>query len=135
MEQNLSHTPLSLLFIEDDSVVCKAMGRMIALTFTDMTVYTADNGQSGMELFTKHTPGIVITDINMPDMDGHQVAREIKSKQPGTKIIVITGYSDEMHLDEFKKIGFDEYLVKPVDFARLCKSIERCRAGFLPQKE
>lgn len=135
MKRNASQVPLSILFIEDCPIVCKAMGHMISLTFTDMPVYTAENGRSGMELFAEHTPGIVITDINMPDMDGLQVAREIKSAHPGTMIIVITGYSDDTHLDDFHKLDIDDYLVKPVDFSKLCESINTCRAKILLQRE
>jgi YesN/AraC family two-component response regulator len=118
----------SLLFVEDDSMICMAIGRMIAMQFPDVTVYTAENGQIGLELFKEHTPDIVITDINMPIMDGIQMAREIKSIKTNTKFIVVTGYSNKNYLEKFSEIGFDDYIVKPVDFKKLFATIERCRA-------
>ncbi|NVN93538.1 MAG: response regulator [Desulfuromonadales bacterium] len=127
MELLQSRTSYSLLIMEDDTLVCKVIGRMISLTFPDISVYTAENGQVGMELFNEHKPDIVITDINMPDMDGIQVAREIKSIKPETKFIVLTGYSDEKHLDEFREIGFNDYIVKPINFDSLFAAIEACR--------
>jgi len=118
----------SLLFVEDDTMVCLAIGRMIARQFPDITVYTAENGQIGLELFKEHTPEIVITDINMPVMDGIEMAGKIKSIKTDTKFIVLTGYSDKNYLEKFSELGFDYYIIKPVDFGKLFVAIEKCRA-------
>ena len=118
----------SLLFVEDDTMVCMAIGRMIARQFPDITVYTAENGQIGLELFKEHTPEIVITDINMPVMDGIEMAGKIRLIKADTKIIVLTGYSDKNYMERFSEIGFDDYIVKPVDFRKLFAAIEKCRA-------
>ncbi len=125
----------SLLFVEDDSIVCLSIGRILAKQFPDSTIYTAENGLIGLELFTVHTPGIVITDINMPVMDGIEMAGRIKSMKADTKFIVLTGYSDKNYLDKFRETGFDEYMVKPVDFEKLFAAIERCRAGMALRQE
>jgi len=42
---------------------------------------------------------------------------------------VLTGYSDNNYLDRFSAIGFDDYIVKPIDFGKLFAAIEKCRAG------
>jgi YesN/AraC family two-component response regulator len=129
METAQSPASFSLLFVEDDHMVCRSIGRILARQFPDATVYTAENGLIGLELFEKHTPEIVITDINMPVMDGNEMAGRIKSLRPETKFIVLTGHSDEKYLEKFSKIGFDAYLIKPVDFVKLFAEIEKCRAS------
>ena len=118
----------SLLVVEDDTMVCLAIGRMIARQFPDATVYTAENGQIGLEIFKEHSPEIVITDINMPVMDGIEMAGKIKSIKADTKFIVLTGYSDKNYLERFSEIGFDDYIVKPVELRKLFAAIEKCRA-------
>lgn len=123
-----SRTAFSLLFVEDDSMVCQSIGRMIARQFPEVTVYTAENGRKGLELFKEHMPEIVVTDINLPVMDGIEMAGEIKSIKRDTKFIVLTGYSDENHTSKFGEIGCEEYMVKPVDFDKLFAAIEKCRA-------
>lgn len=123
--------PFSLLFVEDDAMICLAIGRMIARQFPDINVYTAENGQIGLELFIKHTPEIVITDINMPVMDGIEMAGKIKSIKTGTKFIVLTGYSDKDYLEKFSDIGFEDYIVKPLDLEKLFAVIEKCRAEIM----
>jgi len=117
----------SLLFVEDDEVVCLAIVRILARQFPDTTVYTAENGRIGLELFEEHTPAIVITDINMPVMNGIQMAGKIKSIKADTKFIVLTGYSDKNYLDIFSEIGINDYIVKPVDLGKLFAAIEKCR--------
>jgi YesN/AraC family two-component response regulator len=118
----------SLLFVEDDEVVRQAIGRMVAWQFPDATVYTAENGLIGLELFKEHTPEIVITDINMSVMDGIQMAGKIKSLKPDTMLIVLTGYSDKNYLDRLNEIGINDYIVKPIDLEELFAAIEKCRA-------
>jgi YesN/AraC family two-component response regulator len=121
----------SLLFVEDDHMVCLAIGRIIARRFPDATVYTAENGRIGLELFKEHTPEIVITDINMPVMDGIEMARKIKSIKTDTMFIVLTGYNDKNYLERFGEIGFNDYIVKPVDFGKLFAAIEKCRVEIM----
>jgi YesN/AraC family two-component response regulator len=119
----------SLLLVEDDSLVCKSIGRMISKEFPGIRVFTAENGRIGLDVFKEHTPEIVITDINMPDMDGIEMASEIKKLKSDTKFIVLTGYSDRARFERFREIGFEEYMIKPVDFEILFAAIEKCRVG------
>lgn len=135
MDTALIPTPFSLLYVEDDTLVCQAISRILARAFPTATVYTAENGQMGLALFEEHTPGIVITDINMPYMDGIEMAREIKAIRPDTRFIVVTGYSDKNHLERFSAIGFVEYIIKPLNFDRLIAAIEKCRAGLSSGQE
>lgn len=130
-----SQDSFAVLFVEDDSLVCLAISRMIARQFPDATVYTAENGRMGLDLFMEHTPGIVVTDINLPIMDGIEMAREIKLIKIDTKFIVLTGYNDKKHIEKFSEIGFEEYIVKPVDFEKLFEAIETCRAGIMLDKD
>lgn len=127
MENTPPPASLSLLLVEDDSMVCRAIGRMISKEFPGVRVYTAENGLVGLELFKEHTPEIVVTDINMPVMDGIEMATEMKKLKNDIRFIVITGYSDRSHVERFGEIGYEEYMVKPVDFEKLFAAIERCR--------
>lgn len=127
MAAEQSRTPFSILLVEDDVVVCTTIGRLIAREFPDATVLTAANGQIGLDLFREHVPPIVITDINLPLMDGIEMATAIRSLRTDTMFIVLTGYSDTYHQDQFEEIGYEAYMIKPLDFGRLFAAIERCR--------
>ena len=79
-----------------------------------------------MDLFKEHAPEIVITDINMPVMDGIEMAAEIKSIKADTRFIVMTAYSDKAYFEKFSEIGFSEYLLKPIQLSTLFAAIEKC---------
>jgi len=120
--------PISILIAEDEELVRKLLGSAIPFRFPDIAIHFAENGRIGVELFIEHTPDIVITDINMPEMDGFQMAGKIKSIKADTKIIVITANCDTGYRNKFSEIGYDDYLLKPLEFGKLFAAIDRCIA-------
>lgn len=124
-----AHTPaaLSLLYVEDDEFARKIICKLISLGFPEFMLYQAENGQTGLELFKEHKPDIVISDINMPVMDGIRMTREIRSISPCTTIIVVTAHSDSTYLDNITAMGITHCVSKPIDHKRLFKTIEACR--------
>lgn len=135
MEHTRATACFKLLFVEDDAIVSHSLGRMLAREFPGAEVYTAENGQRGLELFREHAPEIVLTDINMPIMNGIEMAERIRELQPATSFIVLTGYSEKGYLDRFSAIGFYDYIIKPADLDRLFDTIERCHADTLRSQE
>ena len=116
---------IKLLLAEDNKQASEVAGLMIARKFPHITIYFAGNGRIGVELFKEHAPDIVITDINMPVIDGIQMAGEIKAIQPDTKFIVLTGFSDKNHVERFGEIGVNDYIPKPIMFEKLYAVIEK----------
>jgi len=123
-----SQSRLSILVVDDCKDACETMGLVIASKFPDVTVYKASNGRIGLDLFKEHMPDIVITDINMPEMDGVQMATKIKSMRNDAHFIVLTANSDEELLDKFGEIGYEDFIIKPVVFNRLLAAIGKCIA-------
>lgn len=119
-------TDLTILIVEDDKSAIEVLRHIISLKFPDITIYVSGNGETGVELCKEHLPEIVITDINLPKMDGIRMAEEIKSMKADTKFIVLTGYNDKIRTDKFSEIGISDYILKPIDFKRLFAAIERC---------
>jgi two-component system, sensor histidine kinase and response regulator len=116
----------SLLVVEDDLAARAIIVQMIEVRFPGCTVYTADNGREGLEVFRKENPPLVLTDINMPVMDGLEMAREIRALGPNTTFLVLTAYGDEQLEKSFTEVGFCSFLRKPVDFQELFDAIESC---------
>lgn len=118
----------SLLMVEDDLAARNIIVEMIQVKFPRCTIYTADNGREGLESFKRHAPSVVITDINMPEMDGIEMARAIRGLNPHTPFLVMTAYGDDQFKRSFSELGFCGFLVKPVNFKELFASIENCLA-------
>lgn len=128
MEANQPLSPYSLLIVEDDKIARDVIVRMVGLKFPGYTIYAAENGRRGLELYKEHTPELVITDINMPEMDGIEMAREIRLISAEATYIVLTAYGNKSFFDQFNEIGYCAYLMKPIDFKELFAMIEKCSA-------
>lgn len=128
MEQQRSKT-LSILIVEDDLAAGEIISRMISLQYPDAALYFAEDGSVGEELFRKHLPEIVVTDIGMPAKNGIEMAREIKAVQPATKIIVLSAYNDLVFQEQCREIGIAAYLLKPLDLDQLLASVAACIEG------
>jgi YesN/AraC family two-component response regulator len=128
---------ISLLVVEDDAESREILDAVILHKFPGVVLHSAKNGRSGLELFTEHTPDIVITDINMPEMGGVQMAGKIRAIRPETKLIVISADPGKATLEESVGKGFevDHCIMKPVDYQKLFSAIEQCIAEITPQQD
>ena len=101
--------------------------RMLAETLRDegYTVFEAENGEAGLELVERHHPQAVLTDIGLPDISGYEVAKQLRSRWSPERLLLVavTGYGQDNDRMQAMDAGFDLHLVKPVDLARLLKSL------------
>jgi len=125
--QGLAGT-LSILVVEDDKAANEFLARTIGKQFPYSVIYLAENGRKGVELFKEHAPDIVITDINMPVMDGIQMAVEIRALNASAKIIAVSAISDTNYLLDAIRIGIHRYVLKPIDLTMLFEAMDDCIA-------
>lgn len=120
---------ITFLLVEDEPGTLELLTAILVMKYPDCELFTATNGKSGLELFNKHTPDIVITDINMPEMSGVQMAEKIRDLKPDTQFIVLTGNSGKSVLQDKEKneLEFCHLIVKPVIFKDLFAAIAQCR--------
>jgi two-component system response regulator YesN len=118
--------PISLLIVEDDRDALKLLSLVVAKKFPSALIRIALDGRAGIERCLEEMPDIVVTDINMAEMDGMQMACEIKALKDNTRFIVLTGYSDREHLDSIRELGASDYIVKPINFKMLFAAIQKC---------
>jgi YesN/AraC family two-component response regulator len=119
---------ISILLVEDDSDTLEVLAKIFPIKFPDVALHTAINGRAGLELYKTHTPDIVITDVNMPELSGVQMADKIRAIKPDVKIIVLTAKTGKASLEHAVGEGFeiDHYILKPVNFGILFAAIEQC---------
>ena len=107
---------LKVMIVEDETLERMLLKRYLeAESDAYEVVKEASFALEALEYLDEHAVDIVITDINMPVMDGLTMARRILTMDPGAQVIVITGYNDFDHAQRAIKIGIADYLVKPVD--------------------
>ena len=112
---------LKILYVEDDLLARDEIAEF--LDFEIGKVELASNGKEGLEKFKTFKPHIVITDINMPQMNGLDMAKEIKKISPKTPIIITSAYSDNDFIIKAIEIGISRYILKPIDMDELLAMI------------
>jgi PAS domain S-box-containing protein len=130
-----THPEIGLLYVEDDQVTRDIVVKMIRMKFPDLALHVAENGKVGLDIYRSHAPQIVVTDINMPVMDGIRMAGEIKALDPDTVVIVVSAYSDTHYLLNAIDIGVNHYLLKPIDHKKLFSLLERCTSGIALERK
>ena len=116
---------ISILYVEDDQSVMDIVLSMLEPKYPEVRFLSADNGRRGLGLFRKERPQIVITDISMPKLSGLGMSSEIKNLAPATIIIAVTAHSETNNLLQAIEIGINHYVMKPVDYERLCFLIDQ----------
>lgn len=116
-----------LLYVEDDEETREQVTDMLAKNYRGLQLLVAGDGRTGLELFRERCPEIVVTAIRMPVMDGLLMASAIRSICPDTFLIAVTAFGDANHLMSAMEIGFNHYLLKPVDYRKLFAAIDSCR--------
>jgi PAS domain S-box-containing protein len=130
MELSIYPKPrISILCVEDDPVTRDLLRRIISIKFPGIELFFAENGTIGLELYRKHSPAIVITDVQMPVMDGIRMASVIKVINPETIIIIVSAYSDSRFMLNAIEIGINYYVMKPIEQQKLISIIEKSIAG------
>jgi CheY-like chemotaxis protein len=120
--------PCRVLVVDDnrDTLESTAM----SLRLFEHEVATAETGRRALELAGMFEPDVIVIDIGMPDMDGFELATQIRDRRDGAGLVALSGYGDANARDRGRAAGFDEYLVKPVSPEELNEVIGRvCTAS------
>ncbi len=115
---------LTLLYVEDNDGLRENALKLLQTLFTN--VLSASDGQKGYELFKKHRPQIVLTDIRMPKLDGMQMLKQIKQLQPSTKFIITSAYDEKDYLFQAIDLGVFHYMKKPFTVDTLLQTLTNC---------
>ena len=120
MNNNISNLKnITVLYVEDEADLRNVTSQILK-NFTKKQ-FLAENGQEGLDIFTENEKEIdlIITDINMPIMNGLDMIKEIKKINFNIPVIVATAFSNKEYLLEAIDIGVDKYVLKPIDVSKL----------------
>lgn len=118
----LSCQHLNILYAEDDPFTREEI--VFSLEPMIQNVIVAQNGQQGVELFYQNEIDLIITDIQMPVMDGLAMIEKIKQTHPRIPVIVMTAFNDVTYLFKAIELGISHYVTKPASLKSLISKIE-----------
>jgi DNA-binding response OmpR family regulator len=113
----------TILYIEDDDGVRNINSRFLNRMFNKL--YEAKDGEEGYELYKKFHPDIILTDINMPKLDGISLTKKIRKEDLTTKIIISTAFSDKNYLIEAIELKLEKYIIKPLTNRNLIPALTK----------
>lgn len=117
-------TNYSILYVEDNKEISEEL--VFFLEALTKNIYVAYNGQEGLDLYKKHQPDIIITDIQMPIMNGIEMIRTIRTyDNNNTPTIITTAFNEASYLIDAINMGVDHYLMKPLNLKELLKSLHK----------
>ncbi|NPA03550.1 MAG: EAL domain-containing protein [Epsilonproteobacteria bacterium] len=108
---------LRLLYVEDNVEVRESTLLVLREFFEDILV--ASDGTQGLELFKTKGADLIITDINMPNMNGIDMAAEIRKIDPQIPIIIVSAYNEASYFMQSIKLDVEGYLLKPIELDQL----------------
>ncbi len=120
--------PARVVIADDIEMILRGLEALLARTGIEIAG-TAKNGQELVEVVAAVKPGVVITDIQMPVMDGIEATRQIKQRQPETGIIGLTMYEEDRLIVDMLKAGASGYLMKYSSMDELFEAVEAVQEG------
>jgi signal transduction histidine kinase len=115
---------IKIILVDDEELIL-GMFRTV-LEMRGYEVEVAVDGQQALQLCTENDYHIMITDLNMPNMDGMALLKRVKDRWPMMEVIVITGYGTIQTAIEAMKVGASDFIIKPVNFEQVQFTIQRC---------
>ena len=112
----------SILIVDDNKMILDLLSEVFTKMY-DLTVFKAENGLDGLDIFEKECIDIVLTDICMPGIDGIELSKRIRNQSPDAKIAVMTG-GDADIAKEILNDGTANFLfMKPFSVSSVCRSL------------
>ncbi|MBB6459374.1 response regulator [Flammeovirga kamogawensis] len=116
------------ILVAEDSSVIQNITRKV-LQFQNYEIISVKNGQQVLDKLEKTDFDAILLDINMPVMDGMECAQKIRALDDTSKnsvpIVAITGNAKNYSMDDFKAVGINEYLPKPLNFDNLVNVVNK----------
>ncbi|OPY57253.1 MAG: Chemotaxis protein CheY [Pelotomaculum sp. PtaU1.Bin035] len=119
------------ILIVDDAAFMRMMIKNIVTKNGYEVIGEAENGKVAVELYKQHKPDLVTMDITMPEMNGIEGVKAIRSVDPGANVIMCSAMGQQAMVMEAIQAGAKDFIVKPFQQDRILQAIERvlARAG------
>jgi two-component system NarL family response regulator len=121
--------PVRIVLADDHPLIREAIGHLVGSTPEFELVGEAANGKECLARVQELRPDILVLDIAMPEMNGEQVAREIRRRYPEVKVIALSGYTDRQFVHAMTKAGAKGYVVKSASGRELIHALRAVASG------
>lgn len=120
---------IKVVIVDDHALIREGIKKLLELEESFEIQALAGDGYEALEVIKAQKPDVVLLDINMPNMNGIDCLKQIKSDFPETKVIMLTIHEDAEYLIETINIGAEGYVLKDADVSSLIKAIQKVVQG------
>jgi len=124
MIKNLKQSKYSLLYVEDEVEMREVTVMFLKHYFQD--IYEASDGKEALEIYKEKNPDVIMTDIEMPQMNGLVFCKQIRKEDNKTPIMITTAYTSVEYLLEAVSLNLVKYLAKPLKEKELIEAFSIC---------
>jgi two-component system, OmpR family, response regulator VicR len=114
---------MKLIIVEDEKVIVDAINVAFEFRWPGVNVLAANNGREGIELIRDELPDVVILDINLPDISGFSVLKEVRTFS-AVPVIILTVRADDADVLRGLEAGADDYIIKPFNYLTLLARVK-----------
>lgn len=118
---------MRILVIDDEAAVARVIAEALENEGNEVTV--AHSGEEGLEILAHRRPDAVFLDIVMPGMEGTEVLRRIRERDPHLPVIILSGWATESQTQAAWRLGATDVLQKPVALKNLAQALARLCEG------
>lgn len=115
--------PIRILIVDDHAVVRKGLAMVLRLEPDLEVIGEAENGRLGLEAAKRLHPDIALVDLTMPEMDGHEMALELRKSHPKIKVMMLTGTEVDDRVFDLVAAGIEGYVLKQIEPGELVRAI------------
>ena len=116
-------TDITLLIVDDEEIMRDLLSRIFAKE--GYQLLTAVDGQDALDKIKNNNVNIILSDMNMPNMNGFELLKHVHNDYPSIKIIIMTAYGDTYTVKDSMILGADEYITKPFNNIEIKQLVER----------
>jgi two-component system capsular synthesis sensor histidine kinase RcsC len=126
----------TLLVVDDDPLIVRAMIRMLASYHQPVVALTAHNGEDALALLADHHVDVLLSDLFMPGIDGFALMEQARARQPHLTLVAITAERTKQTMARCQELGVSGFVTKPLDTRELHQhldlvlAIARKRGGY-----
>lgn len=124
---------LNVLYVEDEQDVMEEIEDILGIQVGRL--FSATNGKEGLDIFNSEDIDIIISDIQMPVMDGFEMIEEIRKKDENIPVVITTAFNELEFLNKAIDLKVDKYITKPIDFEQFISVLDRASEVVFQRKQ
>ncbi len=124
-----SRHPIRVILADDHAVVRKGIREFLEEAGDIAVIAEAGDGQQALQLARTQRPDVLVLDVQMPEMNGIEVARRIRQEHPEIRVLVLTAYDDEPYVLALLRAGASGYVLKDASASELIEAVRAVHRG------